>query len=77
MDTALLGDLERRRAVGMLADDVGPLVDQGPGRVGLAAGIVPGVHPDDADLHLGVHLPRRELEGVDAHHHLGIGKEPI
>ena len=75
---ALLGDLQRRRAVGVLADDVGALVDQRLGGVALLARVVPGVDPD----HL--HLRRRAgpccIASVKALMPIttsGIGNEPM
>ncbi len=60
------GDLHRRRAVGVLHDDVGALVDQRLGCVGFLAGVEPVVYPDDLDLDVRVDGLRRQHGGVDA-----------
>ena len=48
---------------------VGALVDQRFGRIGLLAGIVPAVDPDDLDLDVRVDRLGAQHEGVDARHH--------
>ena len=52
----------------MLHDDVGALAEQHLGGVGFLAGVVPGIHPDDLHLEVGIDRLRAEHEGIDAGH---------
>src|SRR3546814_5784588 len=64
---AAAGGLDRRRAVGVLGDDVAALVDEGLGGVGLLARVVPGVHPHHLDLGVGAHLAGGQDERSEEH----------
>ena len=71
VDAARLGFLDRRRAVGVLSQNVGALVDQRLGGGRFLTRIVPAIDPDHADLSLGIDAAERQGEGVDAAHHFG------
>ncbi len=68
MRAALLRHLHGGRAVGVLHDHVGTLVEQCLGGVGLLTGIEPRIHPDDLDLDVRVDRLRTEHGGVDTRH---------
>ncbi len=63
---AIGGRLKRRGAVGVLGDDVDALVEQRRRGVRLAGWIVPGIHPHDAELDVGIDRLRAQHERVDA-----------
>src|SRR5216683_5775192 len=60
------GDLHRRRAVGVLHDHVGALVEQRLAGVGLLAGIEPRIDPDDLDLDPRIDGLGTEDGGIDS-----------
>ena len=77
-DAAFLGDLQRRRAVGVLCDDVDALVDQRAGRVGFLGRIEPAVDIDH--LHAspsGFTLRAASANALMPMRTSGIGNEPI
>ena len=67
VQAARLRHLHAGRRVGMLDQNVGALVEQGLGGIGLLAGVEPCVHPDNLDLDVGIDRLRAEHGGVDAH----------
>ena len=72
--TLLFGDLQGRRRIGVLRDDVRALADQHLRGVGFLARIEPRVDPDHLELEVRVYGLRAEQESVDAHHDLGNGE---
>ena len=70
-DLALLADLQTRRAVGMLADDVAAEIGEGLDSGGFLGRVEPRVDHDELGCGLRVHGLRREGEGVHAQHDLG------
>ena len=71
VDAAGFRFLDRRRAVGVLRQDIGALVDQRLGGGRFLAGIVPAIDPDDADLGFRIDAAQCQREGVDAADHFG------
>jgi hypothetical protein len=59
----------------VLGDDVRTLVDQRLGGVASLPGSYQLLAQITRTLASGLHLAHRHGEGVDAHHHLGIGNE--
>ena len=71
IDLALFADLQGRRTVDVLGDDVAAEIGQRLRRGGLLGGIEPGVDHHELGGDLRVDRLRRKREGVHAHHHLG------
>ena len=69
-DAALFGQLQRRRAIGVAAQHIAALVNQGAGRIGLSRWVRPGIHPHHAHLHGRVHRPGTAHDGIDGTDHL-------
>ena len=50
----------------MLGNNVGPGIDQSDCCLFFSSGIIPGIGPEDFDLHVGIDALRTQSEGVDA-----------